>query len=131
MQATVQTNMRREIDEIPEAATRLLDPSANDFAAAGAPLHAEDSAFAIVARGSSDHAAMFLKCAVELGAKLPVASIRPSLSSTELDFDAARPCQGSHARRRHLDRSDEYVSLPAYGSRQRHEHAERKRPACG
>lgn len=90
MQATVQTNMRREIDEIPQAAARLLDRSAKEFAAIGAALRAKDPAFVVtVARGSSDHAALFLKYAIELAAKLPVASIGPSLASiygTELNL---------------------------------------------
>lgn len=90
MQATVQTNMRREIDEIPDAAARLLDRSAKEFAAIGAALRAKDPAFVVtVARGSSDHAALFLKYAIELAAKLPVASIGPSLASiygTELNL---------------------------------------------
>ncbi|MFA1674222.1 SIS domain-containing protein [Rhizobium mongolense] len=82
MQTIVQTNMRREIDEIPEAAARLLDRAAKDFAASGAALRAKDPAFVVtIARGSSDHAALFLKYAIELTAKLPVASIGPSLAS--------------------------------------------------
>ncbi|MDW9476799.1 SIS domain-containing protein [Sinorhizobium meliloti] len=82
MQSPVQTNMRREIDEIPEAAARLLDRSANAFAAAGAALRAKDPAFLVtIGRGSSDHAALFLKYAVELTAGVPVASLGPSLSS--------------------------------------------------
>ncbi|UXN57678.1 SIS domain-containing protein [Phyllobacterium zundukense] len=90
MQTTGQTNMRREIDEIPEAAARLLDHSAKEFAAAGSALRAKDPAFVVtIARGSSDHAALFLKYAIELTAKLPVASIGPSLASiygTELNL---------------------------------------------
>ncbi|WP_246763634.1 SIS domain-containing protein [Rhizobium sp. 007] len=82
MQTIVQTNMRREIAEIPEAAARLLDRAAKDFAASGAALRAKDPAFVVtIARGSSDHAALFLKYAIELTAKLPVASIGPSLAS--------------------------------------------------
>lgn len=82
MQATTQTNMRQEIDEIPEAAARLLHGSVKEFALIGAALRAKDPAFVVtVARGSSDHAALFLKYAIELTAKLPVASIGPSLAS--------------------------------------------------
>lgn len=82
MQSLDQTNMRREIDEIPEAAARLLDRSANAFAAAGAALRAKDPAFLVtIARGSSDHAALFLKYAIELTAGIPVASLGPSLAS--------------------------------------------------
>lgn len=82
MKPTMQTNMRREIDEIPDAAARLLDRSAKEFAVIGGALRAKDPAFVVtVARGSSDHAALFLKYAIELTAKLPVASIGPSLAS--------------------------------------------------
>ncbi len=79
---TMQTNMRREIDEIPEAAARLLDRSGAALAAAGAALKAKDPAFLVtIARGSSDHAALFLKYAIELTAGRPVASLGPSLAS--------------------------------------------------
>ncbi|ASY64927.1 Glucosamine-6-phosphate deaminase [isomerizing], alternative [Sinorhizobium sojae CCBAU 05684] len=78
----MQTNMRREIDEIPEAAARLLDSSAKALTAAGAALRAKDPAFLVtIARGSSDHAALFLKYAIELTAGRPVASLGPSLAS--------------------------------------------------
>ncbi|ACP27257.1 glucosamine--fructose-6-phosphate aminotransferase [Sinorhizobium fredii NGR234] len=78
----MQTNMRREIDEIPEAVARLLDRSATALAAAGAALRAKDPAFLVtIARGSSDHAALFLKYAIELAAGRPVASLGPSLAS--------------------------------------------------
>lgn len=78
----MQTNMRREIDEIPEAAARLLDRSAAAIAAAGRALAERDPQFVVtVARGSSDHAALFLKYAIELTAGRPVASLGPSLAS--------------------------------------------------
>ncbi|TCN24787.1 SIS domain-containing protein [Sinorhizobium americanum] len=78
----MQTNMRREIDEIPEAVARLLDRSAAAVAAAGTALRAKDPAFLVtIARGSSDHAALFLKYAIELTAGRPVASLGPSLAS--------------------------------------------------
>ncbi|WP_173511536.1 SIS domain-containing protein [Sinorhizobium psoraleae] len=78
----MQTNMRREIDEIPEATARLLDRSAKALSAAGAALKARDPAFLVtIARGSSDHAALFLKYAIELTAGRPVASLGPSLAS--------------------------------------------------
>ena len=79
---TMQTNMRREIDEIPEAAARLLERSAAAHAAAGAALRAKDPAFLVtIARCSSDHAALFLKYAIELSTGRPVASLGPSLAS--------------------------------------------------
>lgn len=76
------TNMRREIDEIPQAVARLLDRSGRALSAAGAALAARDPAFLVtIARGSSDHAALFLKYAIELQAGRPVASLGPSLAS--------------------------------------------------
>jgi glucosamine--fructose-6-phosphate aminotransferase (isomerizing) len=79
---TNMTNMRKEIDEIPEAVARLLDGSAAELAAAGRALREKDPAFLItIARGSSDHAATFIKYAVELTAGRPVASLGPSLAS--------------------------------------------------
>lgn len=79
---TMQTHMRREIDEIPEAVARLLDRSGGGIRAAGLALREKDPAFLItIARGSSDHAATFIKYAVELTAGRPVASLGPSLAS--------------------------------------------------
>lgn len=76
------THMRQEINEIPEAAARLLDRSAADLAKAGQALREKDPAFLVtIARGSSDHAATFIKYAVELTAGRPVASLGPSLAS--------------------------------------------------
>jgi glucosamine--fructose-6-phosphate aminotransferase (isomerizing) len=79
---TEQTHMRREINEIPEAAARLLEGSRAAIDAAGAALAAHDPAFLVtIARGSSDHAALFLKYAIELTTGRPVASLGPSLAS--------------------------------------------------
>lgn len=65
----MQTNMRKEINEIPEAAARLLENSASAITAAGRALRERDPQFFVtVARGSSDHAALFLKYAIELTA---------------------------------------------------------------
>jgi glucosamine--fructose-6-phosphate aminotransferase (isomerizing) len=74
--------MRREIAEIPEAAARLLDASDGALAAAGRQLRELSPRYlTTVARGSSDHAAAFLKYVVELTAGLPVASLGPSIAS--------------------------------------------------
>ncbi|MFB9343054.1 SIS domain-containing protein [Aminobacter aganoensis] len=74
--------MRREIAEIPEATARLLEGSATELAETGAHLKRAAPRFVTtVARGSSDHAASFLKYAIELNTGLPVASIGPSISS--------------------------------------------------
>ena len=78
----MQTNMRREIDEIPEAAARVLDRSGEVIRKAGAALREKNPAFLVtIARGSSDHAALFLKYAIELSTGRPVASLGPSLAS--------------------------------------------------
>ncbi|WP_299592700.1 SIS domain-containing protein [uncultured Tateyamaria sp.] len=86
------TFMRREIDEIPEAARRLTDPATQDaFKATAAALRAHDPrAIVTIARGSSDHAATCLKYAFELVAGVPVASLGPSVATiygAQLRFD--------------------------------------------
>jgi glucosamine--fructose-6-phosphate aminotransferase (isomerizing) len=76
------TYMRMEIDEIPDATRRLLDTSAGQLAEAGQRLRKlQPVMVATIARGSSDHAAAFLKYAIELVAGVPVASIGPSIMS--------------------------------------------------
>ena len=79
---TTKTYMRREIEEIPEAAARLLERSASVLTEAGRGIRDRDPHFVVtVARGSSDHAAGFMKYAVELTAGLAVASVGPSIAS--------------------------------------------------
>ncbi len=79
---TETTHMRREIVEIPEAAARLLDASDGALAAAGRQLRELSPRYlTTVARGSSDHAASFLKYVIELTAGVPVASLGPSIAS--------------------------------------------------
>jgi glucosamine--fructose-6-phosphate aminotransferase (isomerizing) len=76
------TFMRREIEEIPEAAARLLAESETLLASAGHALKRKNPAVVTtIARGSSDHAASFIKYAIELDAGVPVASIGPSIVS--------------------------------------------------
>ncbi len=76
------TRMAREIAEIPEAAARLLSAGRDTRIEAAARARAHDPAFLItVARGSSDHAATYLKYACELLLGLPVASVGPSVAS--------------------------------------------------
>lgn len=78
----MQTHMRQEINEVPDATARLLEQSAAALTAAGRALKERDPAFLVtIARGSSDHAATFIKYAVELTAGRPVASLGPSLAS--------------------------------------------------
>ncbi|MEX3009835.1 SIS domain-containing protein [Hoeflea sp. TYP-13] len=74
--------MRDEIEEIPKAAERLLKGLSPALADIGKALRAHNPGFVVtVARGSSDHAAAFLKYAIELEAGLPVASVGPSIAS--------------------------------------------------
>ena len=77
---TGSTHMRREIEEIPDAARRLMregGPKIREIASsAAAPVF-----LASVARGSSDHAATFLKYASEIYLGLAMASLGPSVSS--------------------------------------------------
>lgn len=76
------THMAREVAEIPEAAARFLTGSRDAVATAAAALRAADPRLIVtVARGSSDHAATYLKYAVELLAGVPVASVGPSIAS--------------------------------------------------
>lgn len=76
------THMRREIDAIPEAVARLLDCSGAAIAHTADMLRRLDPpAVVTIARGSSDHAALFLKYAVQQILGRPVASIGPSLAS--------------------------------------------------
>lgn len=79
---TTATHMRREIEEIPVAVARLLSEGRDELAAAGAALRERNPDMLVtIARGSSDHAATFIKYAVELLAGIPVASVGPSISS--------------------------------------------------
>jgi glucosamine--fructose-6-phosphate aminotransferase (isomerizing) len=76
------SHMAREVAEIPEAARRFLALSAEATARAAVAMRAADPALVVtVARGSSDHAATYLKYAVELSAGIPVASVGPSIAS--------------------------------------------------
>ncbi|WP_171205822.1 SIS domain-containing protein [Ruegeria sp. HKCCA0235A] len=76
------TQMRREIDEIPDAVDRLLTEGADLIAQTADEIRARDPRFLIsVARGSSDHACSFLKYASELLLGLPMASVGPSVKS--------------------------------------------------
>ena len=74
------TFMRAEIAEIPDSVAVLLEGSGDRLAAAGCRLRAANPALiATVARGSSDHAATYLKYAIELLAGVPVTSVGPSV----------------------------------------------------
>lgn len=76
------SHMAREVAEIPQAVARFLDRSMPAVRDAAKALRACDpGVVATVARGTSDHAATYLKYAVELTAGVPVASIGPSVAS--------------------------------------------------
>lgn len=76
------SHMAREVAEIPEAVARFLDRSGLAVTAAALALRTRDpGVIATVARGTSDHAATYLKYAVELAAGVPVASVGPSIAS--------------------------------------------------
>ncbi len=77
-----QSHMAREVADIPAVAARFLEQSRPQIAAAAAALRARDPSLVVtVARGSSDHAATYLKYAIELAAGIPVASVGPSIAS--------------------------------------------------
>ena len=74
--------MAAEVAEIPEAAQRFLTLSKGATEKAAQAMRKADPALLVtVARGSSDHAATYLKYAVELLAGVPVASVGPSIAS--------------------------------------------------
>ena len=77
------TWMAREIDEMPEAVTRLATPDAisKSKAVAAALRQLSPNAIVTVARGSSDHAATYLSYAIQSVLGLPVASVGPSIHS--------------------------------------------------
>lgn len=79
---STQTQMRREVLEIPSAVDRLLTNGADDIRRAADAIRARNPAFMVsVARGSSDHVATYLKYASELLTGTPIASIGPSIAS--------------------------------------------------
>lgn len=78
----VETQMRREVLEIPSAVQRLLDRGGDDIRRAASAIRDRDPAFFVsVARGSSDHVATYLKYVAELLTGTPIASVGPSIAS--------------------------------------------------
>ncbi len=76
------THMASEVAEIPEAAARFLDRSGAALRESAAALRRRDpNLFLTVARGSSDHAATYIKYLVEIAAGIPVATAGPSVAS--------------------------------------------------
>ncbi|MCR9121305.1 MAG: SIS domain-containing protein [Phyllobacteriaceae bacterium] len=78
----LQTQMAREIAEIPHAVQRFIDQGLDRCIALGQSLR-DDPPPAILtcARGTSDQAALYFKYLVESRAGIPVASLGPSVSS--------------------------------------------------
>ena len=77
-----ETLMKREILEIPDAVERLLTNRSQDILSAANALRETDPQFFVsVARGSSDHAAMYLKYVSELLLGITTSSIGPSIAS--------------------------------------------------
>ncbi len=78
----IQTFMAAEIAEAGQAIRRQLDENAEAVAKLAEELRLGDPDFvATIARGSSDHAALFLKHVVELKLRLACASLGPSIAS--------------------------------------------------
>ncbi len=76
------TFMAREVAEIPTRVADILRLNAPEAARIGAVLRRCDPQLVItVARGSSDHAATYLKYACEILTGVPVASVGPSVAS--------------------------------------------------
>ncbi|WP_299685892.1 SIS domain-containing protein [uncultured Tateyamaria sp.] len=77
-----ETQMRREVLEIPTAVERLLDAGGDDIRRAADAIRDRAPGFMVsVARGSSDHVATYLKYASELLLGTPIASVGPSIAS--------------------------------------------------
>ncbi|SUZ32699.1 Glutamine--fructose-6-phosphate aminotransferase [isomerizing] [Roseibaca ekhonensis] len=77
-----ETHMAREIAEIPDRVREMLTCNAATLDDIGAALRAHDPQLVTsVARGSSDHAATYMKYACEILTGVPVASVGPSVAS--------------------------------------------------
>ena len=77
-----ETQMRREVLEIPMAVERLLQNGSDDIARAADAVRTRAPGYMVsVARGSSDHVATYLKYASELLTGTPIASLGPSIAS--------------------------------------------------
>ncbi|MCC3860208.1 SIS domain-containing protein [Pseudemcibacter aquimaris] len=85
--------MKQEIREIPDILENLISHSENGIKTAAENIGAHHVPYVTtIARGSSDHAATYLKYIIELYAGVPVASIGPSISSiygAKLDMSGA------------------------------------------
>jgi glucosamine--fructose-6-phosphate aminotransferase (isomerizing) len=78
----LQTWMRREIAETPAVVCRLLDQGRTDVAAAAAAIRAADPSWAmLVARGTSDNAAIHLRYLIETELGIPCGLAAPSVTT--------------------------------------------------
>ncbi len=76
------THMARETRSIPELTARLIDQQADLAIQIGKSLRElNPQVVTTIARGSSDHAAAYLKYAIELMCSIPVSSTGPSIGS--------------------------------------------------
>lgn len=76
------SHMAKEVAECPTAVARFTAQSQDQLREAADALRRTDPRLIVtVARGSSDHAATYLKYAAELTCGLPVASVGPSVAS--------------------------------------------------
>jgi glucosamine--fructose-6-phosphate aminotransferase (isomerizing) len=79
---SLETHMAREIAEAGAVVARQLRANASATARIASMLRANDPRLiATIARGSSDHAALYLKHAIEISLGLPCASLSPSIAS--------------------------------------------------
>ncbi len=73
------TAMRREIDEVPAVVERLLSDGGPEIERAAAAIRAADPAWvSLVARGTSDHAAIHLRYLIETELGIPAGMAAPS-----------------------------------------------------
>ena len=103
MNAETPTHMSAEVAEIPAAAARFLEGSRAQIAAAAAAMRAADPRLIVtVARGSSDHAASYLKYAAEIvaGVRWPRSGRRSRRSTAGSSGWTARSASGSRSRGR-------------------------------
>jgi len=74
--------MRREIAETPDVVARLLEDGRPEIAAAAGAIRAADPAWAmLVARGTSDHAAIHLRYLIETELGIPCGLAAPSVTT--------------------------------------------------
>ena len=74
--------MRREIEAIPAVVERFLAEGGDEVAAAAAAIRAANPPFvALVARGTSDHAALHLRYLIEATLGIPTGLVAPSITT--------------------------------------------------